>query len=88
MATTTRSAADIAEELDSRGITLSTLVTRHAFSLVCSCLSDDFEPILALLADIVMSPSLPAEEITVRKGEVITSVPTTRTTLRSAPSRR
>jgi zinc protease len=72
--TTTRSAADIAEELDSRGITLTTLVTRHAFSLVCSCLSDDFEPVLALLAEIVMSPSLPAEEIAVRKGEVITSI--------------
>jgi zinc protease len=72
--TATRSAGDIAEELDSRGIALTTLVTRHAFSLVCSCLSDDFEPVLALLADIVMSPSLPEEEIAVRKGEVITSI--------------
>ena len=72
--TATRSAADIAEELDSRGITLTIFVTRHGFSLVCSCLADDFEPVLALLADIVMAPSLPAEEIAVRKGEVITSI--------------
>jgi zinc protease len=72
--TTTRSAADIAEELDSRGITLTILVTRHAFSLGCRCLADDFEPVLALLGDIVMSPSLPEEEIATRKGEVITSI--------------
>src|SRR3954468_12130816 len=56
--TTTRSAADIAEEVDSRGITVTVLVTRHALSIVCRCLSDDFEAVLALLGDIVMSPSL------------------------------
>jgi zinc protease len=72
--TATRSAADIAEDLDSRGITLSILVTRHLFTLVCTCLADDFEPVLALLGDIVMSPSLPEDEIATRKGEVITSI--------------
>jgi zinc protease len=72
--TAARSAAEIAEELDSRGITLTILVTRHAFSIGCRCLADDFEPVLALLADIVMSPSLPDEEIAVRKVEVITSI--------------
>jgi zinc protease len=72
--TATRSAADIAEELDSRGITLTILVTRHLFTLVCTCLADDFEPVLALLADILMAPSLPADELATRKGEVITSI--------------
>jgi zinc protease len=72
--TATRSAADIAEELDSRGITLTIMVTRHLFSLVCTCLADDFEPVLALLGDIVMAPSLPDEEIATRKREVITSI--------------
>jgi zinc protease len=72
--TATRSAADIAEELDSRGITLTITVTRHLFSLVCACLTDDFDPVLALLGDILMSPTLPAEEIATRKGEVITSI--------------
>ena len=72
--TTTRSAADIAEELDSRGITLSIGVTRHLFSLVCTCLADDFEPVLALLGEMLISPSLPDDEITTRKGEVITSI--------------
>ena len=49
--TVTRAAADIAEELDSRGITLTITVTRHLFSLVCTCLADDFEPVLALLGE-------------------------------------
>src|SRR5260370_30286722 len=33
--TATRSAADIAEDLDSRGITLTTSVTRHLFTIAC-----------------------------------------------------
>jgi zinc protease len=72
--TATRSAADIAEELDSRGITLNITVTRHLFSLVCTCLSEDFAPVLSLLSDILMAPSLPEEEITTRKSEVITAL--------------
>jgi zinc protease len=72
--TETRTAADIAEELDSRGITLSIGVTRHLFTLVCTCLADDFEPVLALLGDVLFSPSLPPEEIATRKREVITSI--------------
>ncbi len=72
--TASRSAADIAEELDSRGITLTITVTRHVSSLVCSCLADDFEPVLALLADILMAPSFPDAELETRKGEVITAI--------------
>jgi len=72
--TVTRAAAHIAEELDGRGITLTITVTRHLFSLVCTCLADDFEPVLALLGEILMSPSLPDEEIATRKGEVITAI--------------
>ena len=72
--TTSRSAAEIAEALDSRGITLSTLVTRHLFTLICTCLAEDFEPVLELLGDILMSPSLPEEEIATRKGETITAI--------------
>ena len=72
--TATRSAAEIAEELDSRGITLTIAVTRHFFSLVCTCLADDFEPVLALVGDIVMSPTVPDDELAMRKGEVITAI--------------
>src|SRR5439155_6738532 len=57
-----------------RGITLTIGGTRHLFSMACTCLSDDFEPVLALLGEILMSPSMPEEEIATRKGEVITSI--------------
>ena len=72
--TATRPAAEIAEELDSRGISVTITVTRHLFTLVCTCLSEDFEPVFSLLGDMLMAPSLPEEEIATRKGEVITAI--------------
>src|SRR3954469_24673975 len=41
--TAERSADDIADALDSRGISVSTSVTRHLCSIVCTCLAEDFE---------------------------------------------
>src|SRR6185312_14094472 len=35
---------------------------------------DDFEPVLALLGDILISPSLPEDEIAARKREVVTAI--------------
>ena len=70
--TATRSADDIAEALDSRGISLGVTVTRHLFSFICTCLADDFDEVMALLADIIRHPSLPAAELATRKGEVLT----------------
>jgi zinc protease len=49
-------------------------VTRHLFSLVCTCLADDVEPVLALIGEILVAPSLPDDEIATRKREVITSI--------------
>ncbi|MBI4485724.1 MAG: insulinase family protein [Acidobacteria bacterium] len=72
--TVSRSADAIAEDLDGRGITLAVSVSRHLFSLVCTCLAEDFDAVLALLGDIVMAPSLPETEIATRKGEVITAI--------------
>jgi len=72
--TAARSAAEIAEELDSRGITLTISVTRHLFSLVCTCLADDFEPVLSRVGDILMSPTAPDDELVTRKGEVVTAI--------------
>jgi zinc protease len=72
--TLTRSAATIAEELDGRGVTLNIGVTRHLVSLTCTCLSHDFESMLVLLADILLRPTVPESELSVRKGEVITAI--------------
>ena len=72
--TASRSAADVADEIDNRGISLRILVTRHLMSLVCTCLAEDFAPIFSLLGDIVMNASLPESELATRKGEVITAI--------------
>ncbi len=72
--TASRSAAEIAEALDRRGISLTVGVTRHLVSLTCTCLSDDFEAVVELLADILMHPSFPDEEIATRKGEIVTAI--------------
>src|SRR5206468_8752893 len=70
--TATRSAEQIAEEFDNHAVALAITVTRHVFSVVCTCLAEDFEALLALLGDILMSPSVPDAELATRKGEVIT----------------
>ena len=72
--TTTRSALDIADELDNRGISLNFAVTRHILSLVCTCLAEDFEPVVSLAGEMLMHPSLPEDEIATRKGEVVTAI--------------
>ncbi|MGH9347633.1 MAG: M16 family metallopeptidase [Vicinamibacterales bacterium] len=72
--TTSRSAAEIADELDSRGVSLNTTLNRHVASLVCNCLTEDFDAILALLADIGMHATFPEDELAVRRPETITMI--------------
>jgi zinc protease len=72
--TTSRSAADIADDIDSLGISLTITVTRHLFSIVSSCLVEDFDTVFALLGDILMAPSIPDRELATRKGEVVTAI--------------
>jgi zinc protease len=70
--TVSRSADEIAEELDSRGVSLAVAVNRHAMWLVSTCLSEDFERILTLVGDIAMQPTFPLEQVETRRGEIIT----------------
>ncbi|MBI3047116.1 MAG: insulinase family protein [Acidobacteria bacterium] len=72
--TPTRRADAIAEEFDRRGVSLAATVNRHALSLVCTCLVDDLQAILALLADIVMHPAFPPDEVGRRRGEIVTLI--------------
>jgi zinc protease len=72
--TAKRTAADIADALDSRGISVGVSASRQFFSLVCTCLAEDFEAVLDLLGEIVMSPIVPEDELATRKGLVTTSL--------------
>jgi zinc protease len=72
--TATRSANDIAEELDDRGVSMRASVTRHTLVLSCTCLSEDLAAMLALVADMVRRPSFASDEVERRRAETITAV--------------
>jgi zinc protease len=72
--TATRPADRIADELDDRGVSLAITVNRHAMWLVCTCLVDDLDPILELLADVIRHPSFPRDEVETKRGEITTLI--------------
>ena len=72
--TTAHTADEIAERLDYRGVSLAIAVNRHALSLICTCLVEDLDPILATIADIVMHPAFPDREVETRRGEIVTMI--------------
>lgn len=72
--TETRSADEMAEALDGRGVSLMVLPTRHQMMLACTCLAEDFEAMLELVGDICMRPTFPEQEIETRRGEIVTSI--------------
>ena len=72
--TVTRPAADIADELDGRGASLSVVTGRHQMAIAATCLADDVVAVLTLAADIVRHPVFPDGEVKTRRSELITSI--------------
>jgi zinc protease len=72
--TARRPAEIIAEELDERGVSLRVATTRHAMSISCSCLAEDFKDVLALVMDVARGPVFPETELTRRRAEAITAL--------------
>jgi zinc protease len=70
--TETRTASLLSEELDNRGVSLKVSTSRHALTLSCTCLTEDFEDVLAILVDVARSPTFPEDEIAKRRGEAVT----------------
>lgn len=70
--TTSRSASDLAEALDDRGVTLKVSVNRHVLTLSCTCLTDDFADLLSIIADVLRAPSFPPHEVETRRAEIVT----------------
>jgi zinc protease len=68
------SADELAEQLDNRGVTLAASVTRHTLSLACTCLVEDLDGVLGLLAEVVIRPAFPVAEIDRRRGEIVTLI--------------
>jgi zinc protease len=67
-----RTAGIIAEELDNRGVSLKVSTSRHAMTLSCTCLSEDFDDVLAIVTDVARRPLFPEEEIPRRRAEAVT----------------
>lgn len=61
--TTSRTATEIAEEIDFLGASLSTGAGWDACSVSASTLTKHLDTVLALFADIVLHPTFPAEEV-------------------------
>ena len=72
--TLTRSAENIAEELDERGVSLRVTTTRHTMTVSCTCLAEDFGDVLALVMDVVRRPAFPEVELDKRRAETITAL--------------
>src|SRR5690349_20330405 len=72
--TDAQSADAIAELLDSRGVSLTVSVNRHAMSLVCTCLVEDYDVVVTLLAAMLQHARFPEQEIETRRGEIITMI--------------
>jgi zinc protease len=69
-----RTAGEIAEELDERGVALRVKTTRHGLSVSCTCLSEDFPAVLPILLDVARRPTFPENEIEQPRAETVTAL--------------
>jgi zinc protease len=72
--TESRSADDIAVAMEDRGASLTATVNRHILSLACTCLVEDFEDMLAIVGDVAMHATFPADQIAIRRAEIVTTI--------------
>ena len=72
--TQSRSPDEIAEALDGRGVSLTTGVTRHLLSLSCTCLSEDIDAVIDLVADVIRRPSFPPDQVDKRRTAIVTAI--------------
>jgi zinc protease len=72
--TATRTADAIADGLDDRGVALRVSTNRHVTTLSCTCLSEDLDDVLAVVADVVRHPIFPQDEIDKRRAETVTAI--------------
>lgn len=70
--TETRSAEDIADALEERGVSLAIKTSRHTMSIAVDCLRDDFDAVLAIVADVMRRPACPDDQLALRRRETLT----------------
>lgn len=72
--TETRTEAEIADELDGRGASLSVMAGRHQLTVSATCLTEDFEGIFSLVGDVIRRPLLDPHEVETRRAELLTAI--------------
>ena len=64
----------LAEAFDGRGVSLSVSVSRHLMTFTCTCLAEDVEAVLELVAGVITTPTFPPGQVELRRLSVITSL--------------
>lgn len=72
--TESHSADALGEALDGRGVSLSVGVSRHLMTFTCTCLAEDVEEVLDLVAGVITQPTFPSAQVELRRSSVITSI--------------
>lgn len=72
--TESRTAAEIADALDGRGASLSVATGRHQMTVSATCLTEDFDTIFGLVADVVRRPRLDPADVETRRAELLTAI--------------
>jgi zinc protease len=67
-----RTASMLADALDERGVALRVSSNRQALTVSCTCLAEDFDDVLEIVADVVRNPTFPESEIENRRSEALT----------------
>ena len=72
--TPTRTASQIAEEIESRSASLSGYSGRNSFGMNANGFSEDFDLLLSIMADCLINSDFPEEELTKQKRQQIASM--------------
>jgi zinc protease len=72
--TETHSADILAEAFDNRGVSLSVGVSRHLMTFSCTCLSEDIEAVLGLVAEVMAQPAFAPDQVELRRSSIVTSI--------------
>ncbi len=72
--TETRSAAELAEELESNAISLSASAGMDASEVTASAVSDRFDKMMRLLAEVVRTPTFPESELETARNQQLTGL--------------
>jgi len=69
-----RSAGEVADLLDLRGVSPSIVVTRHTTSITCDCLADDLDVVLETVCDMVRAPRCEPEDVELGRRRLVAAI--------------